>query len=181
MRTDSLAHRVARRHLRRADVAFRDVPPTSVEVIYSDGGIISARDVERLLKPRLGVLMQLRFRPSLVGTPNTVAWEGVSDRAEVVTGTLVLHAGVREDQVVSWAEIMMGGENEDDHQEHFASASVGDPQLRLRQVGRMARGLINRIRRDNTTDWKDVVAGLISVVEVAESEDDLGRESSEQL
>jgi hypothetical protein len=38
----------------------------------------------------------------------------------------------------------------------------------------MSRALINRIRRDNTTDWKDVIGALISIVEVAESEDEFG-------
>jgi hypothetical protein len=51
----------------------------------------------------LGVLMNLRFRPSVAGTPNTVAWDALDERAEVVSGSLVLHAAVADDEVISWA------------------------------------------------------------------------------
>jgi hypothetical protein len=119
-----LVHRVARRHHMNtaaqsgaargrqhlAEIVFRDVPQPSVEVLYSDGGIIATADVRRLLEPRVGFLANLRFRRSLTGQPNTIAWEGLDDKAQVVSGLLVLHAALRgETEVVSWADIEIDG------------------------------------------------------------------------
>jgi hypothetical protein len=99
VKADPIASRVAQRY--RRDV----LGATRVE--YTDSGTISARDIERLLKPSFGVLMKMRFRPSLVGDPTTVAWEAVDARAHLVRGRLVLHAAVAEDRVVSWAEVLV--------------------------------------------------------------------------
>jgi glyoxylate carboligase len=88
--SNALAHRVARRHLRRAEVVLRDLPQETVEVIYSDGGIISAADVTRLLSDKVGFLTKMRFRPSLTIDPNGVEWEALNEDGELVAGTLVL-------------------------------------------------------------------------------------------
>lgn len=55
--------RVLARHLHGA-IVLRDVPATTLDVIYSDGGIVSGADVARLLEDRLGALLRVRFRAS---------------------------------------------------------------------------------------------------------------------
>jgi hypothetical protein len=80
-------------------------PPRCVE--HTDSGRISAVALAKKLEPQLGLLVKLRFRPSLTATPNTVAWEALNERAEVVTGKLVLHAALAESEVASWAEVMV--------------------------------------------------------------------------
>lgn len=100
--TAALARRVAHRY---AAIAIRDVPVDRIE--YTDGGTISARDLERILRPSLGFLMKLRFRSSLRIDPNGVEWEAVNETGEIVSGKLVLHAAVSEAKVVSWAEVVV--------------------------------------------------------------------------
>jgi len=99
-----LALRIVRRH---AAVVFRDVPYTRVE--YSNGGRISAVELARMLEPQLGFVTNVRFRASLSGTPNTIAWEGLGPNGEVVSGMLVIHAAVSESEVVTWAEVDVEG------------------------------------------------------------------------
>jgi hypothetical protein len=103
MNPDPIALRVARRH--QADVLFRDVPVPKYRVEYSNAGTISAVALARMLEPTLGVIVKLRFRPSLTGSPNTVSWEALGENANVVSGKLVLHAAGAPDEVVSWAEV----------------------------------------------------------------------------
>jgi hypothetical protein len=67
-----LSARVLHRH-RHSAVVLRDLAPTRIDVVYSEGGIVSAQDLARLLADRLGVLVRVRFRPSLSGTPSTIA------------------------------------------------------------------------------------------------------------
>ncbi len=49
----------------------------------------------------------MRFRRSLVNDPNAVAWEALDERAKLVTGRVVLHAGVSETEIMSWAEVVI--------------------------------------------------------------------------
>lgn len=112
------AARVVARHVHGA-IVLRDLPAT-VDVIYSDGGIVSAADVARLLEDRLGTLLNVRFRPTPSGTSNSVRWEALDDQGEIVTGQLVLHAGLRDNRVVVWAEIVIGDE-------HGARTAGGTP------------------------------------------------------
>ncbi len=98
MITDPVTLRVARRH--RAAV-----PAERVRIEYSDSGRISAVELMKMLEPTTGPLVRLRFRPSLSGSPNTISWEALDENANVVSGKLVLHAAVSENEVVSWAEV----------------------------------------------------------------------------
>jgi hypothetical protein len=98
-----LAHRVARRH--QAAVALRDVPAPSIRVEYSNSGRSSAVALMKMLEPQVGKLVKLRFRRSLAVDPNGVEWEALNETASVVTGKLVLHAALDEDEVISWAEV----------------------------------------------------------------------------
>jgi hypothetical protein len=104
---DPLALRVARRH--RAAIVSRDAvfTKTKVRVEYDCSGKISMIDLKLMIEPQVGYLMKLRFRPSLVGTPTTVGWEGVKVDGELVTGKLVLHALVSEGEVRSWGEVVV--------------------------------------------------------------------------
>ncbi|MBI3202215.1 MAG: hypothetical protein HYZ29_11775 [Myxococcales bacterium] len=96
------AARVARRF--RSAVVVRD---KRFEVVLADGGVVTTRDMEHLLEHRVGFVTRLRFRAALAGAPNVVRWEGLDGRGQVVSGTLVLHAGVRADRVVAWAEVVV--------------------------------------------------------------------------
>jgi hypothetical protein len=98
---------VARRHVREAAVALRDVQPERFRVEYSNSGRISAVALARMLEPQLGILVKLRFRPAITGTPNTIAWEALDENANVISGKLVLHTGVADDEVISWAEVFV--------------------------------------------------------------------------
>jgi hypothetical protein len=105
---DPIAPRVARRHrAREATTIFRDIPGPKYRVDYIDSGRITAVELMKMLEPTTGLLVKLKFRPSLTGTPNTVAWEALDENANVVTGKLVLHAAVSESEVVSWAEVVV--------------------------------------------------------------------------
>jgi len=102
---DPVAVRVARHHMRGSAVVLRDVQLREPRVEYSDSGRISAVALMKMLGPEVGALVRLRFRPSLTGAPNTVAWEGLNERANIVSGKLLLRAAVSESEVASWAEI----------------------------------------------------------------------------
>jgi hypothetical protein len=91
---DPIALRVARRH--QAAVVLRDVPTTETRLEHSNAGTISAVELMKILEPTAWFLVKLRFRPSLSGLPNTISWEARDDNANIVTGTLVLHAAVGE-------------------------------------------------------------------------------------
>jgi len=103
MSTDPLALRVARRH--QAAMVVRTVPTTKTRVEYTNSGRISAVDLMNMLEPQFGYLVKLRFRPSPGGPSTTVAWDGVNEDGNVVTGKLVLHAAVDEGEVMSWAVV----------------------------------------------------------------------------
>jgi hypothetical protein len=60
-----------------------------------------------MLEPKTGFLVQLKFRPSMTGTPNTISWESLDKHANLVTGRLILHAAVGETEIVSWAEVVV--------------------------------------------------------------------------
>lgn len=159
-----LARRVLARH-RRAAIVLRDVPAT-VDVIYSEGGIVSGADTARLLEDRLGALLKVRFRPSLSGAPNTVAWEALDERGDVASGQLVLHAGVRDDQVVVGAEIVIGGE-------HGARVAGGTPEeqilrQRLDRIAVLARRMVENARVQPQAPVSGIVAELVRIVDEAE-------------
>jgi hypothetical protein len=102
---DPIAVRVFRRHAARTGaVLFRDVPVPRTRVEYTDGGTISAIALGKMLEPTLGPLMSLRFL-ALDGPPTTIAWAVVTEGGNVVSGRLVLHTAVAEDEVISWAEV----------------------------------------------------------------------------
>jgi hypothetical protein len=102
---DPIALRVARRH--EAAVVLRDVPAPETRIEYSNDGRISALELMRWLRPKTGPLLTLRFRRSLAVDPNGVEWEALDENANVVTGQLILHAAVANDEVVSWAEVVI--------------------------------------------------------------------------
>jgi len=97
-----LARRIVRRH---AEVVFRDVPYTRIE--YSNGARVTAVELMRMLEPTTGPLTKLRFRSSITGTPTTVVWAAVDTAEKSVSGRLVIHAGVRDSEVVTWAEVIV--------------------------------------------------------------------------
>ncbi|MGA3122609.1 MAG: hypothetical protein ABSF69_17730 [Polyangiaceae bacterium] len=164
MSLDPLAVRVARRH---AAVVFRDVPTEDIRIEYSDSGRISAVALSRMLERELGPLVTMRFRRSLVGTPNTVAWEALNERAELVSGKLELHAGVRDDEVVSWAEVFIDPQGRQLPDGDRAILGGADPTVRLRHVERLTRALINNIQKNPQISVVDLVAGLVQIAQEA--------------
>jgi hypothetical protein len=97
MNPDPIAVSVARR--------FRRHVLGAVRVEYSTGGNIDAVAVKKLLKPTLGYLYRLTFRPG--GTPHTVLFDGVTLDDRSVQGRVVLHAAVRADAIMSWGEVFL--------------------------------------------------------------------------
>lgn len=82
----------------------------NLEVSYSDRGVITAQEVQRMIEPHIGHVYSLRFRKAPTAMPNSIAFEALvepNDDSEVVTGALVLHAGFSEQRVVSWAEVQI--------------------------------------------------------------------------
>jgi hypothetical protein len=103
---DPTAIRVARRLVaREGAVIFRGAPAQRLRIEYTDSGTISAMEVAKMLRPRLGILLKLRFRSSLVVDPNGAEWEAVDENANVVSGRLILHAATSETEVGTWAEL----------------------------------------------------------------------------
>lgn len=190
---NALTRRVARRH--RAAVALRDLPHDNIEVIYSDGGIVTTRDLARLVEPRVGVLVRVRFRRLLNGMPNTVRWDGLNEAGEIVSGNLVVHAAVSDDQVVCWAELVTQAEGcatKEDHADNprdridlptlavsttrtaapARAAATGTPRehllrARLRRIERLARRMIEEARVNPQRPAFALVADLVRIAEEA--------------
>ena len=99
MNPDPIARRIVRRYRREV------LGTTRVE--YSAAGNIDASAVVRLLSPTLGALYRLTFRPAIQGLPNTVAWEAVTERNQLVRGRVVLHAAVADHMITSWGEVVI--------------------------------------------------------------------------
>jgi len=100
---DPIALRVARRH--QAAVVLREEPSTRTRIEFTDSGGITACELMKMLARSTGPLVTLRFRPSLTGLPNVIAWEALNDSVDIVTGKLVLHAAVAQAEIVTWAEV----------------------------------------------------------------------------
>ena len=99
---DPLVHRVVGRHgaaLRRRRATTR--------VEYSMAGNIDAAAVAKLLEPTYGKFRDLWFREFSSGTPNTVAFGGVTQDDQLVHGRVILHTAVRETAIVSWGEVLV--------------------------------------------------------------------------
>jgi len=156
---------VTRRY--RAAVILRDEPTT--DLIFSDGGIITTGDLRRLLEPRLGLLVNMRLRPSLEGAPTTVTWEALDQEGEVVSGSVVLHAGLYETRIAVWAELLV----DDGSDRQTRVATTRPRQLlddRLRRIADWTRRLIQRVRVQPQTPAHAIVADLVRIVELAEGE-----------
>jgi hypothetical protein len=103
---DPIAVRVARRHAARHQAAvFPSLSRPNVRVEYTNHGRISAADLKKMLEPQVGRLKWLAFRPPVAGSPVTIRWEALAERAELVAGTLTLRSEVSDHQVTTWAEV----------------------------------------------------------------------------
>jgi hypothetical protein len=125
-----------------------------LRVIYSDGGVITSEDLKRLLKEQLGPLRDLRFFSPREGA-NTVRWFAITDNGTMVGGQLVLHAGMRGDRVVSWAEI----QTEPTPKQGKTLVATG-PRARLREIANRAREIIRNVRERPTYGPEELVGGL---------------------
>ena len=167
MNIDPLALRVARRH--SGAVVLRDLPYTSPQLIFSDGGVVTATDVRRVLENHVR-LAAVWFCPTCPTTKaNVVLWEGIGVKGKTVTGKLVLHAGAAVDHVVAWAEIVLDpDENEPAVRAHHVPED--DQERRLGDVAHRARALVGRLR-EGKLPLQEVVAALVALVDVAEGTD----------
>ena len=99
---DPLAIRVSRRH------AARDQPAAIVPTTTGlNVGTIYAIEAKMMVEPATGWLRNFTFLATEAGSPTTIRWEGVGEDDELVTGKLVLHATVGEDEVTCWAEVVV--------------------------------------------------------------------------
>jgi hypothetical protein len=136
-------------------------------IILSDGGVITAHDVARLLFHQFGNLLKVRFNSSAISAlvaPNAVAWEAVGDGGEMVQGALVLHAAVADDHVEVWAEVTVNRRGAPETR----NASVDESRMLLEEIGKLGRDLIARIRREPAVSRLEVVAGIVKIVDLAE-------------
>ncbi|MBP9111501.1 MAG: hypothetical protein KBF88_01775 [Polyangiaceae bacterium] len=100
-----LAQRVVRRHLDEDQEARSWI---NADIVHVGETVFSARDLAWLLEDRADPLINISFRRSLTGLPNTVAWEALNDRAELVAGKLILHMALRgETQIIPWVEVTL--------------------------------------------------------------------------
>jgi hypothetical protein len=163
----STARRVASR-FRASFLELPDRQRPAAQVILSDGGIITGADIKRLLEPQLGRIVNVRLRPSLQGEPTTVAWEGLNERAELVSGLVVLHATVDTHEIVVWADLFVDERPEQPVRTARAPAQLLDD--RLRRVANLARRLITTVRVRPDLPALEIVSDLVKIVEMAEGE-----------
>jgi hypothetical protein len=157
------AARVLHRH-RHGAIVLRDVPATSIDVMYSDGGIVSAQDVARLVADRLALVgVKFMKRPA---RQNVVPWIGATTDGATVTGSLVLHAGVRTDQVVCWAEIVL----DDELGSRTAGGSPEEKILRqrLERIENLARRMVENARLQPQSAASAFISELLRIVDDAE-------------
>jgi hypothetical protein len=168
-RRDRLTPRVLRRHLGVAAESAREVGFTtrseSFSVIYSDGGVITSEDLKRLLKERLGPLRDLRFLSPREGA-NIARWFAVTDAGEFIGGKLVLHARMRGDRVVSWAQIRV-----EPVPRHGKAVRATGPRARLEDIAARAREIIRNVRERPTYGPVELCASLAALVDLAEEQD----------
>src|SRR5580658_9700287 len=155
MNADPIARRVARRHV--GAVVFRDVP-TSPQLIFADGGVVTADGVRRVLEDRVK-LEALWFCQTCSSTKaNVILWEGIGAQGRTVGGRLVLHAGASVDHVVVWAEILIDPYDDDPPDQ--------SPVHRLREIARRARALMAHLR-EGKLPLHVVVAAVAGIVDAA--------------
>jgi hypothetical protein len=94
-----IARRVAQRH--RATAALRDSRSSNIRM---EGMRISAAELTKLLEPVVGPLSKMVFHRSPVGT---IGWAAVDPDGSTVSGTLALRASVGDEEVRSWAEVVL--------------------------------------------------------------------------
>ncbi len=101
------AVRVVRRHLRHS---FLVTESKNAEILFRDGGVVSTRDAARMLGPRVGPVTGITFSVERGFPPNVIVWTALTDDGVIVTGKLVVRAGVRNDAVIAWVEIVVDGD-----------------------------------------------------------------------
>ena len=94
MSANPIAARVARRHQAAVQRRQQTLPGFTRR--------ISDDDMSRLIGRRL---LTVRFRPAMGDGFGVVAWEGIDAEGELVSGKVFLRVVVRDDEVVSWAEV----------------------------------------------------------------------------
>ena len=82
----------------------------------------------------------------------------------MVGGKLVLHAGMRGDQIVSWAQIVV-----DPVPKQARTASTGS-RARLEDIAARVREIIHRVREQPTYGPPELIAALVGVVDIAEGD-----------
>jgi hypothetical protein len=158
MNIDPLALRVARRH--SGEVVFHEVPGVSAQLIFSDGGVVTADDVRRILEDRVH-LAAVWFCPTCSSTRrNVVLWEGIGADGTTTSGRLVLHAGAAVDHVVAWAEIVLDPEDD--------SPQAPNISHRLREIAHRASALVAHLR-EGKLPLHEVVAAVTGIVDAAEA------------
>ncbi len=100
MSTDPISVRVARRH--QAALVVREVPTVKKRLEFTDSGRISALDVMNMLEAQFGYIVRLRFQASPGGEATSVGWVAVNENGDAISGKLVIHAAVADDEVMSW-------------------------------------------------------------------------------
>lgn len=141
-----------------------------IEITSSDGGIVTAQDVGRMIEPHVGPVFQLTFRKALNGLPNTVAWEAVDQDGDLLWGSLVLRAKVSDSQVVSWAELQIDKPVGFDFRKHASSGR----DTQLENIARMARQLIRKLHDRPRVATPDLLTALVAIVDEAEAETPTG-------
>jgi hypothetical protein len=136
--------------------------PEGLQMILADGGVISADDLHRLLKDRVGPLSRVRFRAFGLGP--VVEWEAFRADGDLVVGRLVLHAVVGIDEVVVWANLIIDGKSK------VNRTAAHDVQLA--EIAYMGRTLIRWLGETPGMPVPLIIGEVVGMVDVAEREVD---------
>lgn len=160
-----LTQRVLHRHLRGA--VFKNLNTT--QLIFTDGGIVTCTDVERLLRQQGIDVGKIVIYRADEDPPNLFGWEGVDSSGSVMVGTLTLHLAYDSKRVVVSAEVTENSRRLA-QVERRSTASALPVKQRLMLISSVARRAIADLR-ERPDELDVVVTHLVDIVELAEQDE----------
>ncbi len=95
---------VTRHQIRIGAIVLRGVPVEDhPEIHHTSGGAITAHDLARIVEGQVGRLRGVAFHRSL--RPSCAEFVGLDRESNRVRGWVELHAAVKDDAIVCWAEV----------------------------------------------------------------------------
>jgi hypothetical protein len=168
MDMNSTAKRIVRRYL--YGDGFINLPP--IPVVLADGGVVSAADLERLLRVHGIEAHDVVLYRHDDGDINLFRWAGRGRGQEVVRGQLVLHVAHDRRHVVVSAEIALAARYtaaQVEEQDAQATAPMMPVKQRLQLIAATARLVIEALRADPES-MAVILTRLTDIVEIAEGQ-----------